>query len=220
MGFDFFCGGSIIGKRSILTAAHCFITNGKVTGTKETVIVVVGIFGISGKNEKNTYKIEKIANHQDYNGTSFRDDITIITLDRDIKFNSIMKPVCLPKETEDDFAALSVKASGWGISDIRTKKTSHFLKYIELTTTNEECNNNEGDENYFICAKGKKAKGKSHHQDVCRGDSGGPLTFELKNGESPRTVQIGAVSHGERKLYLLNLHNIKILSMIHPLLFK
>lgn len=61
-----------------------------------------------------TYKTEKFIFHPKFNNkTSYDDfDISIVTVDRSMKFTSVAKPICLPS-IDDDYSGKSVTVAGW-----------------------------------------------------------------------------------------------------------
>lgn len=43
------------------------------------------------------YKIKRIIKHSGYSRVNFNNDIALIMVDREIKFDNNMRPVCLPE---------------------------------------------------------------------------------------------------------------------------
>lgn len=170
-----FCGGSIIDKRHILTAAHC------VSGLDATDInVVLGTNTLDEGGDE--YSSIKIWAHPYYNAFFIRNDIGLIKLNKDIVFGDKVKPIDLPTKYFDK-SNYPATLSGWGTTNY-PGETPNELQHIQLTVIDQkQClstsyrvtNNN-------ICTFNKQGEG------ACHGDSGGPLVADGK--------QIGVVSWG------------------------
>merc|ERR1712198_306237 len=87
-----FCGGTIIGKRWILTAAHCF------TDGSRGVRIVAGEHNLrySEGSEQKIY-VQKHFTYPQYGPRSQKNDITLLKLSQDLRFDSYTQPACLPK---------------------------------------------------------------------------------------------------------------------------
>ncbi|KAG7202864.1 hypothetical protein KM043_010014 [Ampulex compressa] len=170
-----FCGGSVLNKRWILTAAHC-LSNFNDT----TIGVVLGSNTLDKGGEE--YRSEQIMGHPQYSSTLVRNDIGLIKLDKDIVFSDKVKPIDLPMEdfTKDDYPAM---LSGWGTTSY-PGNTPNELHHIQLTVIDQKSCLNASirvtKDN--ICTLNKQGEG------ACHGDSGGPLVADDK--------QIGVVSWG------------------------
>ncbi|XP_017004404.2 serine protease grass-like [Drosophila takahashii] len=198
----FLCGGSLISERHVLTAAHCIISQPKVTAVR------LGEHDLDSKKDCHylggttrvclppyeEYGVEKIIVHHNYVHGQIGYDIAIIKLNRVVKEKTHIKPVCLPidpKSYELDYNQ-SFFIAGWGGTE-RGSAAAKLQKAVVTRRNLDVCrryyNKGEVSQNH-ICATGSGIK------HTCRGDSGGPLFFTHLFKNKYRVVQYGVVSFG------------------------
>ncbi|XP_040571316.1 trypsin-1 [Lepeophtheirus salmonis] len=175
-GFHF-CGGSIIDKDTVLTAAHCC-----QNFEPEEVQIVAGEHNLSKVSG-----IEQIANvsfikyHEDYATKGTNNDICLLKLESSLEFNDKVDAVNLPRKNKK-FKG-NVRVSGWG-SVTPGGESSDFLRSVDVKIMSfAKCNLlylNALDKS-MLCAGARR-------KDSCQGDSGGPLT--------KKNTLVGVVSWG------------------------
>jgi len=181
-GSDHFCGGTLIAKDTVLTAAHCL---------GGTIIAMIGGYEIA--DGEGILVVDQVA-HPSYDFGTDEHDFALLFLEK-----STTLDISLPRlNNNNDFpsSGFTTHVMGWGVMDDGSPADS--LMRVALTViSNEECESADtGDGNYngriyddMICTD------SSDGHDACQGDSGGPLIVRDENGPEGDVV-VGIVSWG------------------------
>ena len=206
-----YCGGVILNKQYVLSAAHCAITSSwpvphNGTWKMPTYVAVKEHNRTDDSDGQHIIEICNWKTHKSYDPYKFRFDFALATLKQPIAFDDKAIPACLPsprKMRQDDFfAGKALIVSGWGKLGFDLGPSDVLMKLDVTAQSNEDCNKFWPVGNIstsllypeMICADGKREKPE---QTVCMGDSGGPLTYTDQEGV---TVVVGVTSFGRRNV--------------------
>ncbi|CAH0723837.1 unnamed protein product, partial [Brenthis ino] len=185
---SFGCGASLINDRYVISAAHC------VKGFMWFMFRVK--FGEHNRCEvqrmPETRYLVKMYVHN-FTLTELTNDISLLQLNEPMDYSYAIRPVCLPKDSQNLYVGSTATVAGWGAT-AETGNWSCTLMEAQLPVlSNEQCQNTKYNKtkikDVMMCA-GYPA---TAHKDGCTGDSGGPLIVE--NAEHAYEL-VGIVSWG------------------------
>merc|ERR1719291_735002 len=187
-GIGHFCGGSLIARDVVLSAAHC--QGGRFD-------VVIGRHDLNVESEGQKIEVDREVPHPEYVKSMTDNDYMLIYLKEPAdEAYDVISPNSDPDTPSVDSM---VNVMGWGDTDAEKSgaQNSEVLMEVDVVViSNRDCRNSEGDTRK---GKFKKYEGRitdnmlcahdfKNGEDSCQGDSGGPLVQD--------DVLVGVVSWG------------------------
>lgn len=181
-----YCGASLIGKRHLVTAAHCFQ---KTPNPKNYTVS----FGTLVTPPYMQHYVQQIIIHENYVSGEHHDDIAVVLLTEEVSLQNDVHRVCLPEATQIFPPGEGVVVTGWGAlfynGDYPLLLQKAPVKIIDTNTCNSREVYNGMVQDTMLCAGYMEG-----NIDACQGDSGGPLVYP-----NSRNIWylVGIVSWGE-----------------------
>jgi serine protease len=174
-----YCGGALIGKEWVLTAAHCQVAEGEKA--------IIGRRDLS-KADGQVLTIKKVLNHAAYDADSSDNDIALLKLDKAVEGETVA-----PYQGASALSGETSVVVGWGRLTEGGASSSILQEVSVPVVSNATCSEGYAADNVLITGNMLCAGLAQGGKDSCQGDSGGPL---LVRGQGGKFQQAGVVSFG------------------------
>ncbi|XP_039757158.1 chymotrypsin-1-like [Pararge aegeria] len=189
---SFLCGGSIVTRRTILTAAHCM----RAAGGNNPSNSLRGTVGTNRWSSGGvSHNFQRGVMHAQYNHNLIKNDIGILITASNIAFSITIQPLVISYDFMG--GGVATRVTGWGRTSAGGSLSATLLELRPSTIDGQRCVRD-------LAARASQLNIRAPHVDpaieictfqgtgqgTCNGDSGSPLV------RADRSQQIGIVSWG------------------------
>ncbi|XP_053675391.1 serine protease 42-like [Anopheles nili] len=180
------CNGALIDESFVLTTAHCINWCG---GPLAKVVARVGEWNMSARAEmvlpRKNIGVKSVHLHPQFGPTSLINNIAVIELERPVRYQATVQPVCLPSSEYPLRSTENMIATGWGKT--MSSASPHVLKrldlqHLDVSICQDKLKSIQHPYKFslhesFMCTT------TSHptEERPCEGDAGSPVVVEFRD---------------------------------------
>ncbi|XP_037299095.1 clotting factor C [Manduca sexta] len=218
------CGGTVVSKRAIISAAHCFTLDRHIPPASQYAVAAGKVYRPwndphDTTAQKSDVREIKIPPRYQGSAANFQDDIAVVILTKEFVIQLFVTPACVNFNPDLEEAQLREgelgKVVGWGLTGENSPASQVLQGAILPVVSIAKCIEQSPAGFRSSITGDKICAGYDNGTAVCRGDSGGGLVFHAKWQLLQPAFLRGVVSTSPTSENMCNIHTWATFTDVH-----
>ncbi|GBG83020.1 hypothetical protein CBR_g36639 [Chara braunii] len=188
---EFFCGGTLIDRQYVVTAAHCVLNSSVLVVPARSITVYAGS---TLQKQGTKVGVNRVWSHPSFN--FYANDVALLQLRSALRITPTVMPIKLAYDDTPLKDGSDLSISGWGSLSAGAGSVAANLQGATVNYLPNGCGRyKKPDYSEYVPSVMICAGCNAGRVDTCQGDSGGPLTTLSVSNGCP--ILAGLTSFGE-----------------------
>ncbi|KAK9751324.1 Trypsin [Popillia japonica] len=169
------CGGTLISRQFILTAAHCLQGFARAPLKPTDIQIQLGRYDLNLDSPgSQNHEVSAIYIHPSYSRINYANNLALIRLRNPVQYDDFVRPACLWKgdNTYSNLVGTTGTAVGWGLNE--NQNFTYKLRDFDLVLGSyKDCQFSDAHAYFQYQSGGLYCAGFQNGTSICQGDAGG-----------------------------------------------